>query len=106
MKHIFIGVVTLGLISGGIYAYSNKVKTIEYIQGETQVVEKTVEVETLRKRIDEAIIASSTEIESEAQKAYNETKEQEQKKIELQVTSQYRAEIETREAELEEQVSL
>lgn len=105
MKRLAIVVIAVGLILGGIYTIKDK-GTIEYIQGETQVVEKTVEVETLRKRIDEAIIASSTEIESEAQKAYNETKEQEQKKIELQVTSQYRAEIEKREAELEEQVSL
>lgn len=100
-KHIAI-VIVLGVILGGIAL--TKPKTVEYIQGETHVVEKTVE--TLQKRVDEAITASSTEIEIEAQKAYTEAKEQAQKEVELIVTSQYRKEIEEREAQLEEQVSL
>lgn len=103
-KHIAI-VIVVGLALGGV-ALIKKDSPIEYIQGETQVVEKTVEVETLQKRIGDAITASSTDIETQAQNAYNETKAQAQKEVELEVTRKYRAEIEAREAELEEQVSL
>ena len=103
-KHIAI-VIVVGLALGGV-ALIKKDSPIEYIQGETQVVEKTVEIETLQKRIDDAITASSTDIETQAQNAYNETKAQAQKEVELEVTRKYRAEIEAREAELEEQVSL
>ena len=103
-KHIAI-VIVVGLALGGV-ALIKKDSPIEYIQGETQVVEKTVEVETPQKRIGDAITASSTDIETQAQNAYNETKAQAQKEVELEVTRKYRAEIEAREAELEEQVSL
>lgn len=106
MKQVLLLVmIGIGLALGGV-ALINKGSTVEYIQGETQVVEKTVEVETLQKRIDDAITASSTDIETQAQNAYNETKAQAKKEVELEVTRKYRAEIEAREAELEEQVSL
>lgn len=99
MKQVIILVTVVGLIAIS-WRYYAQEEVIEYIQGETQVVEKTVEVETLQKRVDEAITASSTEIEIEAQKAYTEAKEQIQKEIELNVTTQYRKEIEEREAQL------
>jgi hypothetical protein len=104
MKHLVIGVIVIGLILGGI-TYTKKDK-IQYTKGDTQIVEKTVEVETLQKRIDDAIHASSTAIESEAQKAFETKKMQLQTEIELEVTRAYRAEIEERESKLEEQVSL
>ena len=105
MKQVIILVTVVGLIAIS-WRYYAQEEVIEYIQGETQVVEKTVEVETLQKRIGDAITASSTDIETQAQNAYNETKAQAQKEVELEVTRKYRAEIEAREAELEEQVSL
>ena len=92
------------ILVGGMLTF--KPNTVEYIKGETQVVEKTVEIETLQKRIDDAITASSTEIEIEAKKAYDETVAKEKKEVELEVTRKYRAEIEAREATLEEEVSL
>lgn len=61
-----------------------------------EVVEKevTVEVETLDKRIQEALHASSTEIEIEAKKAYQYAKEQMELEIKTEIRDAYLAEIE------------
>lgn len=85
-------VIGLGIL-GGITTY--------FVKGETtytapEVVEKevTVEVETLDKRIADALHASSTEIEADAQKAYQYAKEQAELEIKTKVRDQYLAEIE------------
>lgn len=88
--------------------YFNPFASQVYVAPETKTIEKIVEVETetLQKRIDNALTASSTDIETAAQAAYEEKKEKMRKEVELSVTTQYRKEIEEREARLEEQVSL
>lgn len=101
MKYIIIAVIVLGVILGGI----KFTQPTEYTAPEVVEKEVTIEVETLRKRIDAALTASSTEIENEAQKAFEEKRKQLETEVELDVTRKYRAEIEAREAELEEQVS-
>ena len=103
MKYALAIVVVLSL--GGAFFFT---KEVEYTAPIMEVIEKevTVEVETLEKRIEDALTASSTEIETEAQKAFEEKKLQMQKEIELEVTRAYRAEIEAREATLEAEVSL
>ena len=103
MKYITL-VIVLGVILGGIAYYKGSVQTYTA----PEVVEKnvTVEVETLQKRIDDALTASSTEIETESKKAFDEKQKQLKTEVELNVTRKYRAEIEKREAELEDKVSL
>ena len=102
MKKYIIPVIVLGAVLGGI-ALNNK--AIEYVQGEPveKIVEK--EVPTLEMRIADAISASSTATEAVAKKAYEEAKEQAETEIALRVTTEYRKEVEKKEAELEEKVS-
>lgn len=106
MKYAIILVVVLAF-GGGIYylEHGNK-QTFERVPGVvTEIVEKTVEISELEKRIADAQHASSTEIEEKAQEAYNEEKSRLLTEIELEVTRTYREEIEDREAKLEESVS-
>jgi glutamate synthase domain-containing protein 3 len=102
MKRLAIVVSIGAVILGGIIFIKDE--KVVYKQGETQIQE--IEVETLQKRIEDATTASSTEIEREAQKAFEKRKAQMLTEIELQETRKYRAEIEAREEKLEEQVSL
>ena len=99
---VVIGVLVLSAIAWKSYVFEG---TVQYIQGEKEVVEKEVTISELEKRISDAISASSTAIETEASKAYEEKKTQMQKEVELQVTRAYKAEIEARETKLEEEVS-
>ena len=101
MKKIILVVIVLAALTGG-YALTQK-EPVEYIA--PQVIEKEVEVETLQKRIDNAISASSTATEAVAKKAYEEAKEKAETEIALRITTEYRKEVEQREAELEEKVS-
>lgn len=102
MKKIILVVIVLGVIAG-YYALNNE--RLEYVQSETieKIVEK--EVPTLEKRIADAINASSTATEAVAKKAYEEAKEKAETEIALRITTEYRKEVEQREAELEEKVS-
>jgi len=97
---VVIGIVGLGVVTWKSYILEG---TVQYVQGE--VVEKEVTVSDLEKRISDAISASSTAIETEASKAYEEKKTQMHKEVELQVTRAYKAEIEARETKLEKEVS-
>lgn len=103
MKYVTI-VIVLIVILGGIAYYKGSVSTYTA----PEVVEKKVEVEVepLEKRIENALNASSTQIEAEAKKAYDEKRAQLETEVELNVTRTYRAEIEKRESELEDKVSL
>lgn len=103
MKPLVISVIGLAVILGGITL--TKPKAIKYEQVET-IVEKTVEVETLQKRIDDAITASSTDIELKAKEAYEETKKQAQKTIELEVRTKYENELKAKRIELEKETKV
>lgn len=72
----------------------------------TEVVTHEVPVDALTKRIQDAQTASSSAIEAQAKAAYDEEKQRLLLEIELQVTRDYRKEIENRESKLEENVSL
>ena len=98
MKKYIAPVLVLGAILGGIALKGSRV---EYVNTET-VVEK--EVPTLEKRIETAITASSTEIEAEAQKAYEAAKKNAENEIALRITTEYKKEIEQKETDLEKEV--
>ncbi len=104
MKLVITLVIVLGLALGG--AILTKNPTIEYVNQSPEVIEKTIEVPQLENRILDAIKASSTAIEEEAQKAYDEKKTQMEKEIELAVTRAYREEIEAREVALEKETKV
>lgn len=103
MKYAITGVV-VALIGGG-YWLSQPV-VAENVQTVIQTVTETVEVSELDRRIEEAQNASSSAIEDAAKAAYEETKKQKLLEVELRVTSEYRAEIEQRETELEKEAGL
>lgn len=104
MKLVITLVIVLGLALGGAILIKNP--TIEYVNQSPEVIEKTIEVPQLENRILDAIKASSTAIEEEAQKAYDEKKTQMEKEIELAVTRAYREEIEAREIALEKETKV
>lgn len=104
MKPLVIAVIGTVVILGGVTL--TQTSTTEYVQPTVVEKEVTIEVETLHKRITDAITASSTDIESKAKQAYEETKAQLQKEVELEVTRTYRKEIEAKEESLEQEVSL
>ncbi len=104
MKLVITLVIVLGLALGGAILIKNP--TIEYVNQSPEVIEKTIEVPQLENRILDAIKASSTAIEEEAQKAYDEKKTQMEKEIELAVTRAYREEIEAREVALEKETKV
>lgn len=99
MKYIIITVIVLGAILGGVALKPNTT-----VWQAPEVVEKLVEKEvpTLEKRVADAIAASSTDIEREAQAAYVNKKAQLENAVESRVTTEYRKEIEARELELEQ----
>lgn len=103
MKTLLIAIVIVGVLGGGIAIY--KQKPVEYIQTAVQTKEVVKEVNPLDVRIENAINASSTQIEAESKQAYETKKSQMQTEVKLAVTRTYRAEIEAKEAELEKQAS-
>ena len=72
--------------------HGNKV-TVQGIQKE--IVEKIVEKEvpTLDKRIADAISASSTDIETKAQQAYEDAKKNAENEIALRIIEEYEKEV-------------
>lgn len=106
MKKIILVIIGLGVILGGIAYKMVKVETITVDKIRTEVVEKVVEKEvpTLDKRIADAISASSTDIETKAQQAYEDAKKNAENEIALRITTEYRKEIEAMEVELEKEV--
>ncbi len=104
LKRLVIVGVVVAVILGGVTLI--KPKTIEYVKGDTEVVEKTIEIETLQKRIDDAKVAEEMNTEATAYKMYLQTRAQIEKEIELKVTNEYKTEIDAKITELEKQVSL
>lgn len=69
----------------------------------TQVVEKEVEVDALESSIQKAQDAKKAEIESLAQKAWQEAYDQEMKKVELEVIKSFNEKLNARQIELEKE---
>lgn len=104
-KYVVITIV-LGVILGGIALfYPSKIVVNNTQPQEVKVEEKVVEKEKLDALIEAALTASSTAIEAEAYEAYTETRRQLENEVMLNVTTEYRKQIEAREAELEERIS-
>lgn len=104
MKRLAIAVIVLGVILGGIAL--TKDKGVDY-KAPTEVikeVEKTVP--ELDKRIADALVASSTDIERAMQEASEKAKTSIEAEIKLRVNRQLQKELEIEESKLEEQVSL
>jgi FKBP-type peptidyl-prolyl cis-trans isomerase 2 len=99
MKRLAI-IAIVAVILGGIAVWFNS-DSVEYIQGETQIVEK--EVDVLEKAIVEAQEAKKVEIEATAQKAWQDAYDQEMKKVELEVLRSFGEKLDTRQTELEKE---
>jgi transcriptional/translational regulatory protein YebC/TACO1 len=93
-----LGVVTL--VGVTVYLFPNK--TIVEVP-ETQVVEKEVEVDALEESINDAQDAKKAEIQSIADKAWQEAYDQEMKKVELEVIKSFNEKLNTRQIELEKE---
>lgn len=101
MKRLAIVVIAVGVILGGITWY--KPAEVEFVAQEPQIVEKTVEVDTLEEAIKTAQNAKLSVIEASAQKAYDEEYNQEMKKVELEVVKAYNDKLGARQTQLEKE---
>jgi hypothetical protein len=100
MKRLAI-VVTIGVvIMVGITLLSSEVK---YTSPEVVEVEKEVEVDALEQAIKSSQNAKMSEIEAVAQQAYNDAKDREMKKIELEVITEFNKKLEERKIELQKE---
>lgn len=95
-----IAVGILGLVLGGTVLYQ-KSKIAYQAPPEPETIEKEVVVSDLQKRIEEAQDAALDEIEAAAKSAYQRAYDQAMLEIELEVTSEFRGEIEEREKMLQ-----
>lgn len=104
MKKLITGIIAVAVLAGiGFYQY-NKMAAASVVKYEApKTVEKEVTVDELNKRINDALEASSTEIETKAKNAYIAAEHQAQVEIELAVTSAYRAEVEKKEKALQKE---
>lgn len=100
-----IAVVSVAVITGGITLVANK---STYNKIETQIVTETVEktVPELDKRLQEALTASSTDIEKAMEDARVTAKKKIESEIESAVIEKMQRELDDRVAELEKEVSL
>lgn len=103
MKRLAIVVIVLAILGGIAYFYSS---VEEYTAPEVVEKEVPVEVDTLQKRINDAKAAEEMNIEAKAYKAYLESREQQEKEVELKVTNEYKKEIDAHIQKLEKEVSL
>lgn len=104
MKRLVTVVIVLGLILGGIALTSSN--NAEYVAPEVVIEEKEVQVDALEKAIRDSQESKKAEIESTAQGAYDATYNQEMKKVELQVISDFTKKLEARQESLEGELSL
>jgi hypothetical protein len=104
MKRYASIVIVLAVILGGIIF--TRSHSVEYVAPEPQVVEKEVQIDALDKAIKDAQTASSSDIESVAQKAYDEAKTQALKKIELDVIKTFGDKLDARQTELEKETKV
>lgn len=98
MKRLAIVVIVLAVL-GGIVLY--KPQTIHYTSSDTEVVEKTVEVDALEQSIKAAQEAKKGEIEAIAQQEYQERYDYEMKKVRLEVIKESNAKLDAMQSELE-----
>lgn len=93
---------------GGIIAVTQMSFKTEYTAPEvvTETKEVTVEINALDKAIQDAQKAQEEVIKSTAQKAYDEAYNQEMKKVELQVVTDFNKKLKERQSALEEEISL
>jgi hypothetical protein len=104
MKRLVIAVIVVGLVLGGITL--TRTSKIEYVAPEVVVEEKEVIVPEKQKREQEALMASSTEIEKAMEEAAQEKKHEMETEIKLNVNRKMQAELQEQELALEEKVSL
>lgn len=90
MKPILLGIVTVGVVIGGMLLIP---QTSEYVK-EVVEVEKVVEVDSLEVRIAEAQELALASTTAKAQEAYNSVFDSEMKRISDEVKEDYIAEIE------------
>ena len=98
MKRLAIAVIVLAIL-GGIVLTQIENKPVEFTA--PQVIEKEVEVDALEQAIKQAQDATRANIEQVAQQAYDEAYEQEMKKVELQVITDFNKKLDARQIELE-----
>lgn len=84
-------------MNGGKVAVTNPVT-----ETKTEVVTK--EVDALDKRIQDALTASSTEIEAESQKAYQSKKDMLMKEVELRIRTEYENELKAERIKIEKEI--
>lgn len=105
MKNLLfpIGLVIVVIIAG---LYATNSQEYGYVKGDTEVIEKEVEVEVkeLDRRIAKAQEEAKAEIESKAQTAYDEVYAQGMDEVKLKTIKEYRAEIEEMETNLSKKV--
>ena len=104
-KVVVAAVTVVGVIFGGYYI-ANKTSTIEYVAPEVQIKVEEVQVDALEKAIKDAQTSKESEIKATAQKAYDEAYNQEMKKVELEVISDFNKKLEARQEALEGEISL
>lgn len=104
MKRLAIVVIAVGLL-GGAYLINDKV-AVNYIAPTEVIKEVEKTVPELEKRIADALIASSTDIEAAMQEASQKAKTSIEAEIKLRVNRELQKELEIEESKLEEQVSL
>lgn len=99
-----IALVAIVLIVGGVFVIPWTETYHSEVITKTEVV---TEVKSdLTTRIEEAQAAAMGEVEAAAKAAYDEAKTQALKKIELDVTTAYRKEVEVKETQLEKEVGV
>jgi predicted S18 family serine protease len=104
MKRLAIVVITAGVILGGITFYRGS--QVDYTKTEPQVIEKEVQVDALDTAIKDAQKLKKEEMESIAQKAYDESLSNQMNKVELEVVTNFKKQMEERQSKLEDKISL
>lgn len=104
MKRLAMIVIAVGVL-GGAYLISDK-DAVDYMAPTEVIKEVEKTVPELDKRIADALLASTTEIETAMQEASKKAKEGIEAEIKLRVNRQLQKELEIEESKLEEQVSL
>lgn len=102
MKRLAIAVIVVGVL-GGITYIGTRPSTVEYVAPREVVVEKEVQVDALDKAIKDAQEAEKANIETIAKKSYDDTYNQEMKKVELEVIKSFGEKLDARQTELEKE---
>lgn len=103
MKTVIAAAVGVGLIGSLAYLYATQPITYT-APNEPVVVEKEVEVDNLKKRIEDAQTAAMANIEAKAQAEYDAVFETEMSKVKAAVLLEVEQEIEAERLEVESQI--